>query len=187
MNQRTTPPISLPHPNTYALPPARLLAGEYPFTPNPAEARRKLRAFLESGIDYFVDLTEDGELEPYEAVLQEESERMGIVATYVRHPVRDTSIPQPERMTALLDCIDDALAAGHTVYVHCWGGIGRTGTVVGCYLVRHGSSGEEALERVAALFGTMSADKLRRHPEGSPQTSAQRRFVRQWADSSRGA
>lgn len=34
-----------------------------------------------------------------------------------------------------------ALAAGQTVYVHCYGGIGRTGTVVGCWLVRHGLSG----------------------------------------------
>ena len=27
---------------------------------------------------------------------------------------------------------------GRKVYVHCWGGVGRTGTVVGCYLVRQG-------------------------------------------------
>lgn len=98
MTQRTKPPLSLPHPNTYALPPARLLAGEYPFTPNPPEARRKLRTFLEAGIDYFVDLTEDGELDPYEEVLREESERMGIETTYVRHPVRDMSITNPDRM-----------------------------------------------------------------------------------------
>ena len=37
--------------------------------------------------------------------------------------------------------------------MHCWGGVGRTGTTVGCWLVRHGRSGTEALaelRRVAA-------------------------------------
>ncbi|WP_374108489.1 hypothetical protein [Nostoc sp. XA010] len=31
--------------------------------------------------------------------------------------------------------IDRALNGQEKVYVHCWGGIGRTGIVVGCYLV----------------------------------------------------
>ena len=31
------------------------------------------------------------------------------------------------------------------MYLHCWGGVGRTGTVVGCWLVRHGRTGDEAL------------------------------------------
>ena len=32
---------------------------------------------------------------------------------------------------------DRQLAAGLGVYVHCWAGVGRTGTVVGCWLIRH--------------------------------------------------
>ena len=45
--------------------------------------------------------------------------------------------------------VDDALGEGRTVYVHCWGGIGRTGTVVGCWLVRHGLTGRGALDQIA--------------------------------------
>ena len=46
----------------------------------------------------------------------------------------------------ILDEIDGAILNGKTVYVHCLGGIGRTGTVVGCYLVRHGiAAGGKAL------------------------------------------
>ena len=40
-------------------------------------------------------------------------------------------------MLAVLDAIDIALCEGHGVYIHCWGGVGRTGTVVGCWLKRH--------------------------------------------------
>ena len=36
-------------------------------------------------------------------------------------------------MVAILDSLDTAIADEHTIYLHCWGGIGRTGTVVGCW------------------------------------------------------
>ena len=75
-------------------------------------------------------------------------------------------------MLDTLDAIDEAIESGETVYVHCFGGIGRTGTVVGCYLVRHGMTGVEALDQIAQLRqGT---------PEGwqvSPETEEQREMV----------
>ncbi len=37
------------------------------------------------------------------------------------------------------------------MYLHCFDGIGRTGTVVGCYLVRQGMTGNEALEQIDRL------------------------------------
>jgi len=64
---------------------------------------------------------------------------------------------------------------GHTVYVHCQGGMGRTGTVVGCYLVRHGMGGEDALEEIACLRrGTP------REGKPSPFRKAQRQVVLNW-------
>jgi protein-tyrosine phosphatase len=63
------------------------------------------------------------------------------------------------------------------VYVHCFGGIGRTGTVVGCYLVRHGADAETALAEIARRRqGT--PDGYRR----SPETNEQRQFVLTWRD-----
>ena len=73
-------------------------------------------------------------------------------------------------MTTILDALDSALAAGHTVYLHCHGGRGRTGTVVGCWLVRHGLTGEQALDRIADLRGD----------DESPETDEQRAFVLNW-------
>ena len=54
-------------------------------------------------------------------------------------------------MSRILDDVDAALADGRTVYVHCWGGIGRTGTVVGCWLMRHGLDEGDPIRRIATL------------------------------------
>jgi protein-tyrosine phosphatase len=38
------------------------------------------------------------------------------------------------------------------IYFHCWGGKGRTGTVVGCYLARHGfAAGNDMIEMIKEL------------------------------------
>ena len=88
------------------------------------------------------------------------------------------SIPEhPDEMSAILDAIDGGLEQGEKVYIHCWGGIGRTGTVVGCYLVRRGLSGDQALERVQQLWTT--CEKYPRYRE-SPQAPSQFEFVRRW-------
>ena len=56
-------------------------------------------------------------------------------------------------LQAGIDCFIDLTQRDEglePVYVHCWGGIGRTGTVVGCWLVRHGMTGDEALAEFAS-------------------------------------
>jgi hypothetical protein len=178
-------PLEIPHPNCYVLPAVRLIAGEYPFTHDPASARAKLCRCIDAGATTFIDLTESQELDPYEAALREESRARGVAVDYVRLPIPDMDVPTTGRMREVLDAVDYALESGRTVYRHCWGGIGRTGTVVGCYLVRRSAAGDEALKQVAGLFATMSPDKLRRHSEGSPQTERQRDFVRTWLEEDR--
>jgi protein-tyrosine phosphatase len=68
------------------------------------------------------------------------------------------------------------LEQGETAYVHCYGGIGRTGTVIGCYLVRHGMSGKEALAEIAHLRQVTPVDWVT-----SPETRAQRQMVWNWS------
>ncbi len=63
------------------------------------------------------------------------------------------------------------------MYVHCWGGIGRTGTVVGSWLVRHGvMAPEQALDLLTELRASDRGAGHRR----SPETPEQRAFVRRW-------
>jgi protein-tyrosine phosphatase len=78
-------------------------------------------------------------------------------------------------MTGILNAIDQRLQAGQKVYVHCIGGIGRTGITVGCYLARHGLSGEEALLELENLR-QQAASWFRRSPESDLQIE----FVRRW-------
>lgn len=61
------------------------------------------------------------------------------------------------------------------VYVHCYGGIGRTGVIASCYLVRRGLTGDEALAEIARLRqGTPDGHRL------SPETPDQAARVREW-------
>jgi hypothetical protein len=140
-------------------------------------ARQRLRAYLAAGVTFFLDLTHPGELAPYETLLQDEAALLDKAVKYQRMSIRDFSIPTVEHMRAVLETLDGALASGHNVYVHCWGGIGRTGTVVGCYLVRRGLSGEDALAQLAQWWGTVAKAPI--YPR-SPQTDEQVEFVRQW-------
>jgi atypical dual specificity phosphatase len=63
-------------------------------------------------------------------------------------PVKDFHSPTDEQIDAALAAIDASVSSGQRVVVHCGGGLGRTGTLVACYLVARGMSAEDALHRV---------------------------------------
>lgn len=165
-----------PFANSYWVVPGRFLAGEYPGAYETQQARRKLTNLLQTGINVYIDLTHprDG-LESYHEILKEEAAELGVDIEIYPHPIVDLDIPEPLEMKAILDQIDQALSDEKIVYVHCWGGIGRTGTVVGCYLVRHGLDGENALKQLAEL--RKSTPKYRRE---APEAPEQVKMVREW-------
>jgi hypothetical protein len=68
--------------------------------------------------------------------------------------IRDMEVPTEAEMIHILDTIDQALTEDRPVYVHCWGGHGRTGTVVGCYLRRHDLVSARTCLDISATFAT---------------------------------
>ncbi|MGE4428712.1 MAG: hypothetical protein AB7G37_19835, partial [Solirubrobacteraceae bacterium] len=156
-----------------------LLAGPYPGAKDKDEAAAKLDALLDLGVRWFVDLTEDADgLRPYERLLHARAKARGIPDVWhVRLPIRDVDVPSPTAMRVILDVLTRARTAGRIVYVHCWGGVGRTGTVLGCEAMERGATVEEALAQLADARRFTARARAGRV---APETAAQRAFVAAW-------
>jgi protein-tyrosine phosphatase len=183
MSETTRPEI--PYPISYWVEPGRLLAGEYPIVTSgrtdgyaqPYDDRERLRRLLGvAGVTVFFDLTEDGELPPYLPQVRAEATSLGQPVEHIRFPIQNWTVPPVDLLNGALDALDGALARGETIYIHCRAGVGRTGTVVGAHLVRHGLTGAAALDRIAALRMAVPDGHL------SPLREGQRALVRRWAE-----
>ncbi len=149
-------------------------AGEYPGDKYGELAEQKIPHMVKFGIRHFIDLTECDEWKPYAHLLPE-----GV--THTRFPVRDVSVPDSvEAVHELLEKID-ALQADfcNKIYLHCWGGVGRTGTIVSCYFAKHSPnpSVEESLAFLRKAFSAMPKAKHRMSPETPEQVDFVGRYV----------
>jgi hypothetical protein len=172
MNERDRP-----IPESYWVEPDRFLAGEYPAHSFGVQARKRLDSFFEFGINTFIDLTDPHELPPYLPMLKEQAGAYELEVRYKRFPIIDHSVPAFKTMRTILDELDSAMAAGRKVYLHCYGGIGRTGTVVGCYLVRHGRSGPQALQQLDEWWQAVPKSRIWPY---TPETTQQLEFILNW-------
>ncbi|KAG8912098.1 hypothetical protein FRC00_005284, partial [Tulasnella sp. 408] len=182
-----------PLPNSYWATPT-LLASERPGDSREHVALPRLSALLEVGITDLFDLTEEWESLPYFPILKRLvsekggqitkldpvtgnyanffqstiSNGEGLLVRYARFPIRDGSVPSPEVLQSIMDALNTVQQQhDRRAVVHCWGGIGRTGTIVGCWLVYSGAvSDEEALVtgRQVGVPGLAVPDKA--HAEG---------------------
>lgn len=126
-------------------------------------------ALLQAGVVRLILLVEDDELARWsDPALPEHAARLGL--SVIRHPIPDGDPPASiQVMETILADIDAGRRFGD-VAVACMGGVGRTGTVAACAVVRSGLSAAEAIRLVRAI----------RHPT-AVETPAQEAFVEAFA------
>ena len=83
-------------------------------------------------------------------------------------PIDDMTPPETVQIEEFVEFVDRQVERGCAVGVHCMAGLGRTGTMIACYLVSQGMPAEEAIAEV------------RRARPGSIQTEQQEQAVRRW-------
>ena len=171
--------MNKPIKNSYWVVEGNFLAGEYPGSKDASIAKKRIKSFIDNGIDCFINLTEEHEpLNKYDSIVEEFSGNNKNVILK-RFPIQDVSVPNSKEYTIeILDFIDEQLKLNRKIYIHCWGGIGRTGTIVGCWLSRHGSKGTNALSKLKELWKTCG----KFHTSDSPETKEQENYIINWSE-----
>ncbi len=169
-----------------------IYAGEYPGDKDENKCRIKLHSW--SNFKYFYDLTVFGELNPYNQHLNSQQ-------LYERFPIPDCGIPQDTNSVArLLDEIiyrckgnSEDMKRGYEksvkreyekTYIHCWGGVGRTGTIVACYYAYRMKGNGYTIDEIYRKALDMLADSFSRCPKSkyriSPENQQQRDFIKKF-------
>jgi len=140
----------------------------------------KLNGLLDCGLRRIISLMEPDEkghagvkFEPYLPRLQELAAARESKIEWVNTPIRDGSAPTPARMREILALIDDGIARKLPTYLHCWGGHGRTSTVVACRLIESGLTPQQAIDEVSRL-------RLGLPKSHDPFEGNQREFILGW-------
>jgi protein-tyrosine phosphatase len=98
-----------------------------------------------------------------------EASRQGL--EFSSFPIADLQVPRSEAQLAkVLDEVTTKLSAGKNVVVHCRQGIGRTGLIAACLLIKSGMSPGAAVESVSAARGM-----------AVPETPEQREWIERYA------
>ncbi|MFQ5854603.1 MAG: hypothetical protein ACE5LU_03015 [Anaerolineae bacterium] len=160
----------------YWVMPGQLLAGSHPGPGSLFGSEHKLRRLIQGGVNCFLDLTAPGEAHTYAELADTLAAELGRgPVRYLRRPLTEHGVPTIEEMQGILDELDGALEDGLWAFVHCHYGVGRTGMVVGCWLIRHGIvGGEDVLYHIEQLRAGLNS------PWKSPNVLRQRRWVSAW-------
>lgn len=149
-------------------------AGEYPGDKYGEKAETKIRQMHHFGVRHFIDLTEEGELNPYAHLLPAD-------CSHTRFPIRDVSVPDSlDEVYRLIGKImelskrDDGY-----VYIHCWGGVGRTGTIVGCLLAEDMETPtfDAVIKKLRCQFSEMPKSAHRVTPETKEQETFIKKYI----------
>jgi atypical dual specificity phosphatase len=168
-----------PYRSSYWVHPS-VLCGFFPAEPTEYLSFAKLRSLLDYGITVTVDLTEPEELSttgvplfPYWETWRDVGKQSGVAVETIGFPIKDNRVPKIKKLQKVLGQIAAHVQNGRKVYIHCRGGIGRTGVVACSWLLWTGYCDHwsvfkafDALRKGSALEGHYS-----------PEAGLQREFV----------
>jgi protein-tyrosine phosphatase len=132
----------------------------------------ELRDWKNAGIDVVLSLLTPEE--ERDLGLAEESQiAKSLGLWFASLPIPDRHIPSsPSEVTPILDNLEEELATGNNIVIHCRQGVGRSGMIAACLLVMRGMSAESAIREVEKVRGT-----------AVPETEEQRRWIDLFASS----
>lgn len=172
-----TPPL----PRTYWVLDGKFLAGAYAGQHDPIAHEVRLKALFNAGLRTFVNLMEEDEknndgipLVRYDEQLHQMATKANERVECLRLPIVDRHVTTHEHMNEILNAIDGSLKSDRPVYLHCFGGMGRTGTVVCFWLLRQGYA---TTSNVFEMLNDLRQADLARASLPAPENETQRAFV----------
>lgn len=164
--------------NSYTVIENKLMAGSNPVSLSNAVTYQNLLYLYKNKINVLINLTNKSIFEKmsfinYTNTIKRFYEEHGVDVEIYRLGIKDFSIPKQEYMIEILNTIDKSISNNKKVYVHCMGGLGRTGTVIGCYLIsKNITENNNALNYISLLRTGLKGS--------SPETEKQRKMVENW-------
>lgn len=170
--------LKKPFDRSFTVIPGRLWGGAYPGAKDPVKMQQKIDGLLSCGVKAIINLMEADEADhdghpfvPYEPWLK------GHDIAILHLPIPDVSVRDTEGMDEIMYYLHHCVRRVPT-YIHCWGGHGRTGTVIGSFFVDAAIlNGDQALQALQ-IARSLSKDPSLHKP--APQTMPQRKTVLEW-------
>jgi len=155
-----------PFPQSYWVIPGILCVGPYPSGLSVEEKYDKARAIIEHRFRTIINLTAPGELsasgEPffdYKTLIEKTNFRSGLIH-FEQHGWPDAEAPPLNTLLHVTQLVDANARAGRKTYLHCYGGHGRSGTVIAAWLILKGKTYDEAIQ----MINDFRADLPKSHP-----------------------
>ncbi|MCO7223421.1 dual specificity protein phosphatase family protein [Pleionea sp. CnH1-48] len=109
-----------------------------------------VKYFASLGVTKVVSLLESDE--EFELGLRNEKNALQAEGIdFLRFAIKDRNLPEPRSFGHLVDNLYRDIQNGQSIAVHCRAGIGRTGVLACCLLIKDNLAPEQAIDQVSAV------------------------------------